>query len=149
MQSVDLWEIKRLVADFDALLRQLPEEKEAMLEEIGQAILREVRGRIGGRGKVQSWQERYIGSRLGYVAVRAKANTRTEEGYAVGYVTNAIENGHRQQPGRYVPALGKALKAGRVMGKGFYRDARTRAESVAYVAAERFARTLAAKLEGK
>lgn len=37
------------------------------------------------------------------------------------------EYGHRQEPGRYVPALGKRLKASYVKGQYTYRTARQRA----------------------
>ena len=98
------------------------------------------------------WQEAVVGSGGGYAAVRAKKKTFTRDGgsgepYAVGYVTNSIENGHKQAKGRYVPALGKKLVADRVAGKGAYLAARQRAEEIAYQAAERFARKIQAKLQ--
>ena len=88
----------------------------------------------------------------GYAAVRPKKKTFTRDGgsgkpYAVGYVTNSIENGHKQEKGRYVPALGKKLVADRVAGKGAYLAARQRAEEIAYQAAERFAKKIQAKLQ--
>ena len=67
--------------------------------------------------------------------------------YAVGYVTNAIESGHKQEKGRYVPALGKKLTADRVAGKGVYAGARQRAERIAYQAAERFVKKIQQKLK--
>ena len=67
-----------------------------------------------------------MGSGGGYVAVRAKAKTyqTTKNGkrYAVGYVTNSVEGGHRtggQRPGpkadgyRYRPRYKKAAVPGR------------------------------------
>ena len=93
-----------------------------------------------------------MGSGGGYAAVRPKKETFTRDGgsgepYAVGYVTNSIENGHKQEKGRYVPALGKKLVADRVAGKGAYLAARQRAEEIAYQAAERFAKKIQAKLQ--
>ena len=39
-------------------------------------------------------QEVYTGDGGGYAAVRAKADTELR-GYAAGYITNALENGHK------------------------------------------------------
>ena len=44
----------------------------------------------------------------------------------VGYTAEHaphVEYGHRQQPGRYVPAIGKRLKASFVPGQHFFRSA--------------------------
>lgn len=147
MQNVDLQGLGRLADGLDGLIKTMPERKRALFEEMGRAVLSDVRGRIGGRGKVQRWQDRFVGSKLGYVAVRPVADAYDEKGYAAGYVTNAVENGHRQSR-RYVPALGKQLKAERVMGKGFYQGARAGAEQTARRAAENFARAVVRELEG-
>ena len=144
--------LKQLAADFEGLLRELPEERRAMYEEIGEALLGRVRSNIGGSGRVAGWQGAFVGSRGGYVAIRPKAKTYDGSGgkrrYAVGYVTNAIENGHRQQKGRYIPALGRRAVQERVTGKGFYAETRRESEEIAYEAAERFVQRLKERLEG-
>ena len=53
-----------------------------------------VRRRIGGQGYVANVQDQYVGSGGGYAAVRAKAKTYLH-GDAAGYITNALENGHK------------------------------------------------------
>lgn len=58
--------------------------------------------------------------------------TKNGSTFMVGIAANLdyaehYEYGHRQQPGRYVPALGKRLKASYVKGKYTYRTARQRA----------------------
>ena len=99
MQTVDTRGIDRLVESWDRLLKQFPEAKRRALEQMGRDLLANVREEIGGSGKVAGWQEPHMGSGGGYVAVRAKAKTyqTTKRGkrYAVGYVTNAIEGGHK------------------------------------------------------
>jgi len=132
MQSVDLSDLDKYFAD---LLKKVPEERRAMFEEIAQTVLSDLRGRIGGAGKVQRWQEKYVGSGGGYSAIRAKADTYTEatrkgNRYAVGYVTNAITSGHRTPKGGYVP------------GKGFYAETQAQAERIARAAIERFERRI-------
>lgn len=91
----DLEDIARRLEGSAAQLRGI---RRRCLGEAGADALAAVQGRIGGSGRVQDWQTVYLGSGGGYAAVRAKAGAYTGAGrarYAVGYVTNAIENGHR------------------------------------------------------
>ena len=91
--------LDRLLASWDRLLREFPQMKQATLEKMGSELLRRVRSQIGGTGKVAGWQEVHMGSGGGYVAVRAKAktfqSTKSGKRYAVGYITNAFEGGHK------------------------------------------------------
>lgn len=137
--------LARLAADFEDIFRELPEERQKMFEQIGQAVLDKVRGRIGGSGKVKSWQGAFVGSGGGYAAVRAVADT-FYDGYAVGYITNAIENQHRQEKGRYIPAIGKTLVRDAVPGKHMYVNTMFEANQIGYAAAERFAAELKERL---
>ena len=151
MQTIflDKADLERLAADFNALLHDYPEWRREMYEEMGRAVLDDVQSCFGN-GEVAGWQDAAVGSGGGYSAVRPKKNTFTQNGkklYAVGYVTNAIESGHKQEKGRYVPALGKKLTADRVAGKGVYAGARQRAERIAYQAAERFVKKIQQKLK--
>lgn len=112
-----------------------------------------MRGRIGGTGRIQGLQDVYMGSGRGYVAVRAKAKTYVTDSngkrYAAGAVTNAIESGHIQIPGKYVPAIGARLRDVWVRGKYMYRDSEPDAKRLAQEASARIAREVAEKLEGK
>ena len=117
------------------------------LDEAGRAMLRTVRDRIGGDGKVQQWQELYQGSGGGYAAVRPKADTFDGYGHAVGAVTNALESGHVQEPGRYVPTLGRKLVRDRVSGKYMYLDSSGDVRQAAQEAAARIERDMAGILE--
>lgn len=52
---------------------------------------------------------------------------RIKDGYEVRVINpkqyaSFVESGHRQQPGRYVPAIGKKLKKSFVKGRFFLRD---------------------------
>ena len=91
--------LDRLLESLDKLLREFPQMKKATLEKMGSELLRRVRGEIGGTGKVAGWQVPHMGSGGGYVAVRAKENTyqvtKSGKRYAVGYITNAFEGGHK------------------------------------------------------
>ena len=89
-----------------------------------------------------------MGSGGGYVAVRARANVRDANGYTVGYVTNALESGHRQEPGRYVPAIGRKLTRDRVPGKYMYSQSSRDLDRIALSAAERIEDAMERCLEG-
>lgn len=118
---------------------------------------------IGGTGRLKSFQESRVGSLGGYAAVSARAKTFAEsrgmqtfssgEGspprYAVGYITNAVNNGHRprerktfaQERGYYT--LGKW-----VAGKFFYQRAKDKAPVIAQQAAAEVLDDLTEFLEG-
>ena len=66
-----------------------------------------------------------------------------------GYVTNALEGGHVQTPGRYVPAMGKKLKANRVKGKYMYRKTAAELPQIAERGAQEIEKKAMAYLEGK
>lgn len=99
MPELNTQDIDRLTRSWDKLLKQFPEQKAEVLRRAGDEILARVQAEIGGTGKVQDWQAAHMGSKRGYVAVRAKKETyqETKGGRrdAVGYITNAIEGGHR------------------------------------------------------
>ena len=141
-------ELTAFAQKLDNVLPRLRTARHAALEEAGEQMLSTVRGRIGGSGKVQRWQEKHMGSGGGYVAVRARANVQDENGYAVGYVTNALESGHRQEPGRYVPAIGRKLTRDRIPGKYMYSQSARDLERIARSAAERIEDAMGHCLEG-
>ena len=140
-------ELEVFTEKLDDLLPKLRESRRSALEEAGEQMLEAVRGRIGGSGKVQRWQHVYMGSKGGYTAVRAQADVDDENGYAVGYATNALESGHQQEPGRYVPAIQRKLIRDRVPGRYMY--ARTAADvgQLTQAAAEQIERDMALFME--
>ena len=154
MQDATIAGLNTLLADFEQLLRDIPEAKKEMLGAIGQEMKDEVDRNIvrtvnDSHGKVRRWQDYHVGTYLGYAAVRANGSGEgAETGYgSPGYITNILENGRRQKPGRYVPELGLKLKQKKVYGRHFYKNARSGLQSLAYKAAEACAKRLAAHLE--
>lgn len=130
------------------LLQEMPELKRATFEDLGQEVLAQVRECIGGTGKVQDWQDFYVGSRGGYAAVRPKRKTyyAARDGgmeYAVGHITNAINSGHSIWNGARVfydrkgKRRIKIIKHGFVQGKRFYEDAAAWSDVLIEKAAER------------
>lgn len=159
MQSIEMSSLDRIVAGWDKLLETFRDKKRATLKSLGEQLLDDVRQQIGGKtggDTVQGWQARYIGSKNGYVAVRPKAKTYKEtkggKKYAVGMVTNAIENGHKhrrpsqvRRPGyRYRPRIETAA----VAGKHFYAQTRSRMDSLAQSQVNELAGEIVRGLEG-
>lgn len=141
--NVDASEVKRLAE----LLEQSPQVIETAKKEAIAAAAPKMKAivdeEIGGTGKVRSWQGQYVGSKGLYAAVRPKKETWTEASkkkkhrYAVGYVTNAINSGHRfpSPSGRkgYKPKILSGSMT--VHGKLFYQRASVRLGRVAEEAA--------------
>lgn len=150
MQEINYDDLNRLTADFERVLRVFPEARREVSERVGKALLGSVKGRIGGRGKVMGWQTTAVGSGGGWAAVRAKAKTyqTTKSGrqYAVGYITNAIENGHKVRKSK----SGRRPRAhtAYVQGKDAYHAAAVEADSVALEASQRLLTRLSAELGG-
>lgn len=152
MQSIS---ITALEARWKDLIEEIPALKRATFEELAPDLLSEVRRQIGGSGKVQGWQEAAVGSRGGYAAVRPRAKTyyAAREGgkqYAVGYITNAINSGHKQTAGAFVPGgknKGFRLKKEWVPSRHFYEDAATNAEALIRRAVEALEKRLKEAVE--
>lgn len=156
MQSIEMSDLDRVLNSWDELLQEFPTMKRDLLEDLGKKLLSGVRGEIRGTGTVQSWQERYLGSKNGYVAVRPKADTYkvTAHGkrYAVGYVTNAIENGHRHRTPSQQPRDGyyyrPRINTPAVPGRHFYAAVRGRMEQMGQSEVQVLATRVARRLEG-
>lgn len=111
---------------------------------------------IDGSGRVRSWQGAYVGSGGGYAAVRPKKETYIEtkgkqkgfragpKKYAVGYVTNAINSGHRTPRDKW----GHRTSAYKIQGKQFYQRAQAQAGQVAQETGEQIVQALMGHLEG-
>lgn len=135
-------ELEILARQLESSCETLQEVRRAALDKAGGKLLRAVRSRIGGTGKVQSWQEKHLGSGGGYTAVRPAAKTYDRAGDAVGYVTNAIEGGHRVRTG----SGPSRARMQRVPGKWMYRG--TDPTQIAAEARDEIAREMIKSLEG-
>ncbi|WP_151076019.1 hypothetical protein [Flintibacter sp. KGMB00164] len=145
--QIDSHDLEKLDADLAQAVRKAPESKKEVLNSLGQQLLSQVQGNIGGSGKVQRWQHMHLGSGGGYVAVHPAEKTSDVYGRAVGAVTNAIESGHKIRPPsgkakRYTPRIKKA----RVPAKGMY--AKVLPERAAEQAAAQLGQRLAHDLGG-
>ena len=146
---IDKTELERLIDRLDAAPEVLREARRAAMEAAAPKLKQAVDAQIGGSGKVRGWQGQYVGSKGGYAAVRAKAKTYTEptkggNRYAVGYVTNAVNSGHRFPSTK----LGYRTSAGVVPGRQYYQRAQGQVEAVAQEATRRVVDALTEHLEG-
>ena len=121
---VDTSGLDKLLESWDSLLRQFPDAKRRILARIGPEMLERIRREIGGTGKVAGWQSLHYGSGGGYAAVRPRRDTwqTTKSGrrYAVGYITNAIEGGHRHGNPRGGAGYRPRVHVAAVPGRWFY-----------------------------
>lgn len=149
IDASELTGLSERIAKAPDVLREAKREALAAAAPKLQAL---VRREIGGTGKVQSWQELYVGSKGGYAAVRPKAKTYTGKSnrYAVGYVTNAINSGHRfpapSGKQRYKPRIEGGRQS--VPGLHFYESAEGQAAAIAEDAAGQVVDALINHLEG-
>lgn len=157
MPSVQMDGVDQLLTSWDALQREFPAMKRDLLEDLGKQMLSGVQSKIPGTGTVRGWQERYIGSKNGYVAVRHKSKTyKTTAGgkkYAVGYVTNAVEGGHKHRRPSQTPREGYKYRARinvpAVPGLHFYASVRSQLSGMGAEQLQALAAEVAARLEGR
>lgn len=153
---VDHSELTRLVEKLEQSPQMIQEAKRRAFEAAAPKLKALVEREIGGSGKVRSWQEKYVGSKGGYAAVRPKADTYAEtkgrqsgfrrgpKRYAVGYITNAVNSGHRTPRDKW----GYRSSAGTIPGQRFYQRAQEQVEMVAQEAVNEIAQALTDYLEG-
>lgn len=140
---IDHSELSRLVEKWAQMPQVMKDAKRQAMETAATKLKATVDREIGGTGKVRSWQEGYVGTKGGYAKARPKAETWAEKTkkkgnyYAVGYVTNAINNGHLSP---------RARKP--IAGKKFYQRAQAQAEQVVQETGEQIVQALVEHLEG-
>lgn len=133
---------------------QLPGMKEQLLKQVGAQVAGKVRSAVDftgvndARGRVKRWQNPHVGSRSGYVAIRADsvevaAGYRDRQRLNAGALTNFLTSGHkvRGPSGRSKRYLRRARMT-RVRGHDFYKQAKAEAERIALREAEDFLRGL-------
>ena len=118
MQGVDFSGLNELDDMFNEILNDFPDKRRELHEDMKEILKREVDSSISGslndaNGLVKSWQE-------ARTAISAKANLKHKD-YAVGYITNALENGHRIRPPKKQSKYYRSrVKKARVEGRSFY-----------------------------
>lgn len=148
--SIDSSELKELIDRLEGAPAAIKAAKKQAISSAATKLKSIVDQEVGGSGKVRNWQGKYVGSLGLYAAVRPKAETYATDHqgrptkYAVGYVTNAINSGHRFP----LSKLGYRSRAGKVPGKQFYQRAQVQAEQVAQETAQQIVQALTDHLGG-
>lgn len=136
------------LAKFEKKLRGsskvMAEAKRRAFRDAAPKLKQAVDSAIGGSGKVASWQADDVGSLGGYAAVRPKAKTftpvnRRGKRYAVGHVTNAIDQGHKfPTPSGKDPNYRPRIESThmKVPGRQFYKAAEAEVPEIAKAAAQ-------------
>ena len=144
-------EIDRMLND---LLKEFPEERRKLHEEIGKEAFEIVQDQIAATsnskskksGTVRGMQVLVVGSGGGYVAVKPQKGSGAD---SPGAITMYNENGHRIRRSkgtskRYRPRINTAF----VNGRHFYQKSESLVEAAAIRKAEEFADELAKKIGG-
>jgi hypothetical protein len=157
--SVDTSGWKAFWARWDGTVKKIPGMKEAMLEAAGRGVRGEVQSQIvrsgvnDARGRVQLWQNRHVGSGLGYVAVRSDsvevtAGNQGRERLNAGALTNYLTSGHKvRSPSGRSERYKPRIRMTRVRGYDFYKTASAQAEKIALQEAENFLKQLEVTLQ--
>ena len=106
----------RYISHLSEITSDLKQAKARSLEIIGGTAEGHAKDNLVKNGSVQS------GTLLGSVAHEPISEDTEEIGTDVKYAPY-VELGHNQQPGRYVPAIGKRLVASHVAAKPFLKPA--------------------------
>ncbi|MBQ7145139.1 MAG: hypothetical protein IJR65_08290 [Oscillospiraceae bacterium] len=163
-QELDYRELQSAITHVMNCKKALKAYRRELLEKYSKQMLPLVRSGIGGTGRVQGWQGRYVLS--GYTAVRPISKhfwvggkvvdgledwSAWDTGTALGAITNAIESGHKiRQPSGRDPKYryrggrqkGQARPNG-VPGKKMYKHARSVAATWEALAAKEWAEAAA------
>lgn len=143
----------------DNAINSIPELRRAAHERLGQVVQRTVRGNIStslndSHGKIAGWQDIFVGSGGGYVAVRAATSPVGPNG--AGAVTNYLENGHvKRQRRTYVRKQTRNVKIIRaqasnnwVEGRHFYQKSKSSLKREVQQEAENILNQLVSSLGG-
>lgn len=148
--SIDTGEWTAFWNRWQETIDRVPGMKEAMLEKIGGRVQREVHmavdrsGLNDARGRVKRWQNPHVGSRSGYVAVRADsvevaAGYKDRQRLNAGALTNFLSSGHKVRgPSGRSKHYQPRARMTRVKGYDFYAKAQAEAEKIAVQEAETF-----------
>lgn len=101
-------ELDRFIEQFDRLIEEIPDVKQRIYRQVGEALLKNVRQEIDNRvsdpyGKVKRWQDIQLGSKGGFVKVLPTDKSKDKWGYTGTMKTYALERGHAvpQPTGRW------------------------------------------------
>lgn len=157
MQSIEKKDLDELDAKLRSILEKFPRKRRELHERLAEyakaAVNRQTSLRLKDtHGRVQSWQQKHVGTGGGYAAVRA--TDESSKRYpspgpnSPGAVTNYLENGHAVRPRSAYTRLNRKSRAeqDRVAGRYMYDNAKVQMERDALVEAKKLAEELEQEL---
>ena len=151
-QSIKISGLDEFAKDLDQLRDRLPQKRKEAHQRLSRKMLSQVKNALrekakSSSGKIESFQEGVVGSGGGYAAVRPKSDRY--EGYAMGHITNAVENGHAvRKPSGSLKKYRPRGKHKYVIGLAFYQAAGKNLEKMALDEANRIADEIEKELKG-
>lgn len=159
MQSVDTRPLERAFEALEEAEKAFPGAKKQMLEALGRELQEDVTdnmatsGLRNSGGRLRAWQKYHVGSKGGYVAVRAigTADGGASGPNGPGAITNYTENGHkvRRPSGTAKQRRRSRAKVPAVPGHHYYRATESGVEQRAEAALVRLAEDMARRMEGR
>ena len=153
MQGVDMRGLDAFTEELNSLLKEFPQARRELHEEMASLLKKEVDSQIEGsglkdeQGKIKGWQVPKVGSGGGYAAISPERSSTGAN--SPGAITNYLEGGHKiRKPSGKAKRYRPRIKMPYVDGYHFYQKAQKSVEIKAIRLAEKFADDLAKRLEG-
>jgi hypothetical protein len=153
--SVEVKGLAELIDGFNSVVKDAPRMRRELHERMGEQLKHTVDSNIAtsglndSRGKIRNWQDKFVGSGGGYVAVRAVATSTGPN--SPGAITNYLECGHRT-------VLGSGRRPNRIRandtrkawvdGFWFYKKSQADAKGIAEREVEKFVQQIKDRIEG-
>lgn len=157
MQDVEVRGLDRLSKALGEIVKKAPDMQRGVHEKLGDSLRTVVQGNVrshlnDSHGKISGWQKKYVGSRGGYVAVRATDSSSGPN--SPGAITNYLENGHAmrknslhsKRQSRRMRQMRYQAASNWVRGRHFYLASRADAPRLLLAAANDLADQIADKL---
>lgn len=147
--------LDEILASMDAAVRELPQIRYALLEDLATETLARVMQYIGGSGDISGHQKLHYGRKKGYIAIRAdrqeyKRGKTYAKPWSYYQITNAIENGHAiRRPSGKAKKYKQARERLYVPGGYMYRATAEQMDMEASMVAGQVERRMLAILNGE
>lgn len=150
MQSINEGELAKIGKGIDELLKEAPNMRRKLHEQMGNAAYNAVMQEISKStkrhtGNLQRWQSKYVGSGGGYAAVRAEKGLVGKN--SPGAITNYVNSGHRIRPS--TTNRKRKINVAYVDGRHFYQASKRDLPEKLAKLGEAFVSEIAERIVGK
>lgn len=154
IQSIDLSALDELDARLDKLLKEAPELRKDLHEELADMAKKQVDQQIvedikDPSGKVRGWQEKHVGSKGGYASIRPISTSQPGVKYGPAAITAAINRGHKiRRPKEFKEGYRARIHTPYVDEIPFYQHSLPEIEAEAIKIGQEFVEKMAKKIGG-